>query len=362
MSRHIKNILIIAVVIILAAVIIIPRLNSERKDPPPGSAGAPGAAKGSMKVSGYVVKAEKLDNIIRTTGTVLAFEDVDLVAETSGRIIKIYFTEGGHINKGDLLIKINDEDLQAQLKKTELQIKLGEEQEKRQQELLKISATSQEEYDIILNQLNTLKADKDVLKAAINKTEIRAPFNGIIGLKYVNEGSYVSSLTKIASVQNINPVKIDFSIPEKYSGSVSIGDDVSFTNETSSQHFRGKVFAIEPKIDLSTRTLQLRAICDNKNEKILPGSFAKINLRLKETSALMIPTQALIPVLKGQTVFICKDGVAQSIYVRTGTRTDTKIEVAEGLSEGDTLITTGMNSLKPNTPVTVIFKKYNNNY
>ncbi|MEO5569560.1 MAG: efflux RND transporter periplasmic adaptor subunit [Bacteroidia bacterium] len=362
MSKQAKNILIIAVVIILAAVVIIPRLNSGKKDSTPGGASSQGKPGGIMKVSGYIVKSEKLDNIIRTTGTVLAFEEVDLAAETSGRIIKIYFTEGSHINKGDLLIKINDEDLQAQLKKTELQIKLAEEQEGRQNQLLKISATSQEEYDIVMNQLGSMKADRDIIKAAINKTEIRAPFNGVIGLKYVNEGSYVSQSSRIASVQNINPVKIDFSIPEKYSVSVNIGDEVSFTNETSSLHFRGKVFAIEPKIDLSTRTLQLRAICNNKDEKILPGSFAKIELRLKETSALMIPTQALIPVLKGQTVFICKDGMAQSVFVRTGIRTDTKIEVAEGLLEGDTLITTGMNSLKPNAPVSIIFKKYNNNY
>ena len=355
-----KNILITAAVIIIAAVIIFTRKPSKENTPP----GAPGAAKGGpMKVSGYVVKGETLDNVIRTTGTVLAFEDVDLTAETSGRVIKIYFTEGGHINKGDLLIKINDEDLQAQLKKTQLQIKLAEEQLKRQEELLKISATSQEEYDITMNQLGSLKADKDVITTSINKTEIRAPFNGVIGLKYVNEGSYVSPTSKIASVQNINPVKIDFSIPEKYSALVSKGDAVSFRTEATSQHFIGKVFAIEPKIDLATRTLQIRAICDNKNEKILPGSFVKIELRLKETvGALMIPTQAVIPVLKGQTVFISKNGVAQSVPVRTGIRTDIKIEVTEGISEGDTLITTGMNSLKPNTPVTVVFKKYNNNY
>ncbi|HKR05395.1 MAG TPA: efflux RND transporter periplasmic adaptor subunit, partial [Bacteroidia bacterium] len=337
--------------------IIVPKLKSENKDSPQESSGPPGAEKSIMTVSGYVVKPEKLDNIVRTSGTVVAFEEVDLVSETSGRIIKIYFTEGSHVKKGDLLIKINDEDLQAQLKKTELQIKLAEGQEGRQNQLLKISATSQEEYDIVMNQLGSMKADRDIIKAAINKTEIRSPFNGVIGLKYVNEGSYVSPSTRIASVQNINPVKVDFSIPEKYSGMVLKGDEVNFSSEATSQQFTGKVFAIEPKIDLTTRTLQIRAICDNQNEKIMPGSFAKIELRLKETTdALMIPTQALIPVLKGQTVFICKDGLAQSVPVKTGVRTDAKVQITEGISANDTIITTGINSLKPKAPVKVIVK------
>jgi membrane fusion protein (multidrug efflux system) len=357
MSKSLKIFIIVAAVIFIAALVIIPKLKSEKNDPPPGSAGAPGAGKGSMTVSGFIVKPEKLDNTVRTSGTVLAFEEVDLVAETSGRIIKIYFTEGGHINKGDLLLKINDEDLQAQLKKTELQIKLAEEQEGRQNQLLKINATSQEEYDIVMNQVGSMKADRDVIKAAINKTEIRAPFNGLIGLKYVSEGSYVSQSTRIASVQNIDPLKVDFSIPEKYSGMVSKGDEVNFSGEAASQQFKGKVFAIEPKIDLSTRTLQIRAICDNKNEKILPGSFVKIELRLKETpDALMIPTQALVPVLKGQIVFVSKEGLAQSVPVKTGVRTDVEIQITDGISEGDTVITTGIMSLKPKTPVKVVLK------
>ena len=357
MSKSTKNILVAAIIIAIAALIIVPKLKSENKDSPQESSGPPGAEKSIMTVSGYVVKPEKLDNIVRTSGTVVAFEEVDLVSETSGRIIKIYFTEGSHVKKGDLLIKINDEDLQAQLKKTELQIKLAEGQEGRQNQLLKISATSQEEYDIVMNQLGSMKADRDIIKAAINKTEIRSPFNGVIGLKYVNEGSYVSPSTRIASVQNINPVKVDFSIPEKYSGMVLKGDEVNFSSEATSQQFTGKVFAIEPKIDLTTRTLQIRAICDNQNEKIMPGSFAKIELRLKETTdALMIPTQALIPVLKGQTVFICKDGLAQSVPVKTGVRTDAKVQITEGISANDTIITTGINSLKPKAPVKVIVK------
>ena len=310
-----------------------------------------------MTVSGFVLQPKKLDNIIRTTGTLRAFDEVDLHAEASGRITKINFNEGSHVNKGDLLVKINDDDLRAQLGKTELQIKLNQSQLNRQSELLKINATSHQEFDVAENQLNSLKADKQVIEAEIKKTEIHAPFSGVIGLRYVSEGSYVTPSTQIASIQNINPVKIDFSVPEKYAYLISKNDAVNFFIDATHSQITGKVYAIEPKIDLSTRTLQVRALCDNKNEKILPGSFAKIELRLKETpNALMIPTQALIPVLKGQTVYVAKNGTAQSIPVKTGVRTETEIQITDGLNIGDTIITTGMNSLKPNAPVVVLVK------
>lgn len=316
-----------------------------------------GQGKQVMTVTGFVLQPKKLDNIVRTTGTLRAFDEVDLHAEASGRVTKIYFTEGSHVNKGDLLIKINDEDLRAQLSKTQLQIKLNQSQLDRQNELLKINATSKQEFDVAENQLNSLKADKEVIEAAIKKTEIRAPFSGVIGLRYVSEGSYVSPVTQIASIQNINPVKIDFSVPEKYAGMVIKGDVVNFYIGETDQQINGKVYAIEPKIDLATRTLQIRALCDNKAEKILPGSFAKIELRLKETpDALMVPTQAIIPVLKGQTVYVAKDGTAQSIPVKTGVRTAIEIQITDGLSVGDTVITTGINSLKPNAPVKIIVK------
>ncbi len=316
-----------------------------------------GQGKQIMTVSGIVLQARKLDNIVRTTGTLRAFDEVELHAETSGRITKIYFIEGSHVNKGDLLVKINDEDLRAQFNKIELQIKLNEAQVNRQNELLKISATSQQEFDIAENQLNSLRADKEALNAAIKKTEIHAPFNGVIGLRYVSEGSYVSPASQIASIQNINPVKIDFSIPEKYSAVVNKNDVVNFYIEETEQQFTGRVYAIEPKIDLSTRSLQVRALCDNKTEKIIPGSFARIELSLKEiNNALMVPTQAIIPVLKGQTVFVARDGMAESVPVKTGLRTESEVQVTEGLQTGDTVITTGMNSLKPKTLVSVDVK------
>ncbi|NUN68593.1 MAG: efflux RND transporter periplasmic adaptor subunit [Bacteroidetes bacterium] len=313
-----------------------------------------GAAQATLTVNGIIVQPQQLENIVRSSGTVLASESVDLVAEAAGRIERIAFREGAKVQKDELLVKINDDDLQAQLKKTDLQIQLALEQEKRQRQLFEINGISKEQYDIALNQVNTLKADKENLVASIRKREIRAPFEGRIGLRYVSEGSYVSSTTRIASIQKISQLKVDFSIPEKYADKVSVGDAVQFSSEETKQSFTGKLYAIEPKIDAATRTLQLRALCDNRSESIFPGAYVQIELKLKRTDdALMVPTQAVIPVLKGQTVFIARNGLATTVPVKTGTRTASAIQIIEGVAPGDTLIITGLMQLRPNMPVKV---------
>ncbi len=313
-----------------------------------------GARSMTLDVNGVVLAPMELDNIVRSSGTVLASESVDLAAEVAGRIEEIMFREGAKVEKNDLLLRINDDDLQAQLKKTELQIQLSEEQQQRQKQLFEVSGISKEQYDIAVNQVNTLKADREHLIASIRKREIRAPFDGRIGLRYVSEGSYVTPSTKIASIQNINILKVDFSIPEKYAGKVSVGDVVHFNSDETRQRFTGKLYAIEPKIDAATRTLQLRAICDNRSEKILPGAYVQIELKLKKiTDALMVPTQAVIPVLKGQTVYVVKNGKAVSIPVATGTRTASTVQILNGLAAGDTVITTGIMQLRPGMSVTV---------
>lgn len=310
-----------------------------------------------MSVSGIVVRPQRLENSVRSSGTVLASESVDLVAEANGRIETIAFKEGGPVAKNQLLVRINADDLQAQSKKNDLQLQLAVEQEKRQKQLFEKNLTSKEQYDIALNQVNTLKADRENLIASIRKTEIRAPFDGIIGLRYVSEGGYVTQTTRIASIQKINPVKVDFAIPEKYAGAVKTGDIVEFTIEEANLKFTGTLYAIEPKIDAATRTVQLRAVCDNRSGRVFPGAYVQIDLRLKEISdAIMIPTQAIIPVLKGQTVLVRKNGVAASVPVKTGIRMPSAVQIISGLSLGDTVITTGLMQLRSGMPVSVSVK------
>jgi membrane fusion protein (multidrug efflux system) len=301
------------------------------------------------------VQTQPLDNVVRSSGTVLASESVDLVAEVAGRIEGISFREGGHVSKNAVLVKINDDDLQAQLRKNEVQIQLASDQEDRQRRLHEKNVISKEQYDIALGQVNTLKADRDDLLASIRKRELRVPFDGIIGLRYVSEGAYVTPATRIASIQRVNPLKVDFAIPEKYAGQVSVGDIVLCASEETKLQFKGKVYGMEPRIDPTMGTLQLRALCDNSSERVLPGAFVHIELRLKKISdALMVPTQALIPVLKGQVLLVRKGGVVASVPVKTGLRTATSIQITEGLAPGDTVITTGIMQLRPGMPVTVL--------
>jgi membrane fusion protein, multidrug efflux system len=329
---------------------------SKNNDPAPRPTGE--RRSGGMSVSGVIVSSQPLDNVVNSSGTVLASESVDLAPEASGTVQAILFKEGAHVRKNDLLVKLKDEDLQAQLKKMELQIQLASELADRQKLLLEKNNTSKEQFDIAVNSLATLKADHENLIAAIQKREIRAPFDGVIGLRYVSEGSYVTPpTTRIASIQKINPLKVDFAIPEKYAGKVRVGDPVKFRSDETNLEFGGKVYAIEPEIEPTTRTVQLRAMCENKGEAIFPGGYVHVELRLKQVGgALMVPTQAIVPVLKGQTVLVRKNGLVASVNVKTGIRTPSVIQITDGLSAGDTVITTGILQLRPGMPVNVIIK------
>jgi membrane fusion protein, multidrug efflux system len=335
---------------VVAFSILLASCGSKNNDPPPRAAGSMGAS----TVKGIVVTPQALDNIVRSSGTVLPSEAVDLAAEAAGRVVKIAFEEGRPVARGALLVKLNDDDLQAQLRKVELQIQLAQEQENRQKHLFEMNGISKEQYDISLNQVNMLIADRDNLVAAIRKREVRAPFDGVVGLRYVSEGAYVSQTTRIASMQRINPLKVDFAIPEKYAGEVAVGDLVHFRNEKTTQQFVGRLYAIEPKIDPTMGTLQLRARFDNPSGKLFPGAYVQIELRLKQMKgALMVPTQAIIPVLKGQTVLVRRNGIVVSVPVRIGVRTATTVQITEGLASGDTVITTGIMQLRPGMPVRV---------
>lgn len=303
-------------------------------------------------VNTFLVKPEKLESKILSSGSALANQEVEMRSEISGKIVSVFFKEGASVVKGEALVKLYDGDLRAQEKKMELQKELEEKNEARQKQLLAVNGISQQDYDLVLNQLNTTKADIELTKIQIEKTEIKAPFNGKVGFRNVSVGSYISPNIVITIIEDIDPVKIDFSIPEQYMNTIKNGDPVRFTVQGSPEKYMANIYAIEPRIDLTTRTIHIRAICPNKDARILPGSFAKIELASQEiNNAIMIPTEALIPGLKGQKVFLLKNGKAQAQEVETGIRTDTKIQITKGLQQGDTVITTGIMQLKTGSQV-----------
>jgi len=351
MNKNIKKILIAITILIVLAFVFLPKILSSTKSGVITPIGRPDMV---VPVKAHIVSLETLSNSVYTTGTILANEEVELRSEISGKIIKILFKEGSYVNKGDLLIKINDADLQAQLRRAESKVKLSEEKESRQRQLRDGNLISQEEYDNTVGELNVNQADYDLIKAQIDKTEIRAPFGGIVGLRSVSEGSYVTTSTVMARLQNFNNIKVDFSIPEKYSASVKTGDELEFKISGSNRLFQAKVYAIEPKINPGTRTLQIRAICNSSYKELIPGAFANVELNLKQIAdAILIPTVSIVPELKGQKVFLYKNGIVNAQNVEIGIREETRVQIISGLQKGDTVITSGILQVKPKSKVKI---------
>jgi membrane fusion protein (multidrug efflux system) len=307
-----------------------------------------------ITVDGIIAREISVAGNLSTTGTILANDEVEIRSEISGKITAIYFNEGSNVNRGQLLVKLNDEDLQAQMKKLNIEIKLAEDKEARQKQLLTSTAVSKEEYETSLSNVNLLKANAEILRIQIEKTKITAPFSGIAGLKSVSQGAYINPNTVIASIQNIQPLKLEFTIPEKYNNLINKGGKVDFTVAGSNAVYKAVIYAKEPKMDPLTRTVKVRAGFPNPGGKLLPGSFADIQISVGEkVKVKLIPTVAYIPDINGARVFVCKGGVAVSMPVKSGNRTESQIQILEGINEGDTVITSGILQLKPKMPVNI---------
>lgn len=322
-----------------------------------GGAGGPGGGKrgGPVAVTVMIVKDTTISNDIDVTGSIEANERVNLISEVSGRITGIYFNEGSHVNKGQLLVKVNDQDLEASLKQSQYQIQLAKQNENRNKQLLQKEAISQVEYETSLTSLNTLNAQADMIKAQIAKTELRAPFSGTIGLRNVSPGGYLSPNTAIATLVNMDPAKITFSVPEKYQGYIRPGSKISFTVASSRDNFNASVYAIEPSINVGSRTITVRAKANNSNGLLKAGSFAKINLALDQIpKTIMLPTEAVTPDIKGSKVFIYENGVAVPRSVTTDLRTATKIQVTEGLKPGDSVVVSAIMQMRPKAQLKLI--------
>ncbi len=350
-----KRIISGVIVVLIAGMIIYPKIRPYLRSGAHESSAAAmhgSASRKKLNVSGYIIKAKALSEMVRSTGTLKPDEEVDLSFETSGKIISIKFKEGSRVRKGDLLAKINDLPLQAQLQKLEVQYKLSKEKESRHRALLGKDAISQESYDQIVTELQTTEADINLIHAHIAETELRAPFDGIIGLRFFSEGAYVTPSTVIARLIKINPLKIEFSIPERYASQVRPGFPVSFMVDGSKMKYPASVYAVDPKVNVDTRTITIRALYSNENEELKPGRYAAVTLQMSRIEdAIAIPSEALIPEMDGEKVFVFHGGKASSVRVNTGLRTESEIQIVNGLNFGDTLLVTGMLQLRESLPV-----------
>ncbi len=338
----------------MLAYLIFNRIKSGSKEK---SAPKGGGAPSEIMVDGLIVKQQDFDNKVSLSGTLEPNEQIQIRSEVSGLVKQIYFTEGSNVSAGDLLVKIDDKELVAQLSQANTKEKLAAEVAARAAKLLKVEAISTEEYDNVIAELKSLKAQTQLIRAQIARTEIRAPFSGKIGLRYISNGAYVNPTTDIANLISINPLKITFAVPEKYAQMVDMGSEILFTVAGNTKIFKAKVYAKEPAIDIATRTLVLKAKADNANNELIPGSFANIDLTLSSIKgAILVPTDAVIPVLKGKQVYLVKNGKAKATAIKSEIRTDENILVSQGLKVGDTVIISGIMAIKDDALVKVKIK------
>ena len=299
------------------------------------------------KIDAIIVKPSLLINEISVSGSLLAFEEVELKNEVAGRVVKINLPEGKFVKKGTLLVKLFDDDLQSSLHKLTTQLAIQQKIYNRQSELLKVNGISQNDYDQTGLLLNSLKADIEVEKTLIRKTEVLAPFDGVIGLRNISIGAIVTPSTLLSTIRTANKIKLDFSVPEKYSSVISTGMKVKFKMSNNDKTYDATVIATEQGINVGTRSLKVRALVNSSARELVSGAFANVTLRLSENhNALMIPTQTIIPEEENKSVIVARHGKAHFITVQTGIRKASDIEITDGLQPGDTVITSGLLFLK----------------
>ncbi len=352
MNKNIRFLVNFSLLVLLIGIIAYPKVRPLFSGSSSDEPGFQPRQRQPLSVSGYIISPVPVKEEVRATGSLLPDEEVDLAFETSGKVVGIFFEEGKHVKEGELLAKMNDRHLQAQLQKLQAQRRLLVEREFRQRSLLERDAISQEAYDQAVTELETLDADIELLKARIAETEVRAPFDGIVGLRYLSEGSYASPSSRLARLIKIDPLKLEFSVPERYAGEINPGFPVSFRVDGFLNPLEAEVYAVDPVVDDRTRTIRVRALYDNVGERLNPGRFASIALELSQTpDAIAIPSEALIPEMEGDRVFVYRSGQAHPIYVQTGIRTEDRVQILDGLSFGDTLLTTGVLQLRQGLPV-----------
>ncbi len=311
-----------------------------------------------LSVSGVKVTPVPFTEIITANGSLRADEAVELQTEVNGKIASLNFVEGQRVRAGDVLVKIDDSSLQASLRRAEARRKLAEVREKRLARLVAEGGVSRLEYEAASGELAVLETEIDIIRTEIAKTSIRAPFNGVVGLRFVSTGAYVAPATRIATLQNLNNIKVDFSIPERYATFVKPGAPITFSVAGSSSTYAGSVEAVEPRIDVSTRTILLRARCSNSDLALIPGLFARVEFSVnKSENALLVPAIAIIAGLEERFVFVARDGKAVRVRVRTGARTSTQVQIVEGLAPGDIVLTSGVQQLRAGLPVKVVEAK-----
>lgn len=299
-----------------------------------------------------VVKPETIANLIEANGSVIAGETVEIRPEISGRLTYLNVAEGARVAKGSVIARINDADLRAQLNKVKVQLDLARTTVERYKKLLDIQGINQADYDVALNSVNSFGADIGIIQADIAKTIIRAPFSGSMGLRMVSNGAYVTPQNVLATMQQVQKVKIDFTLPENYSGIIKRGGQVDVElDRAGGTRRKATILAIEPQISTSTRNILVRASLEGAG--VNPGSFVKVYIDAGDASGMLVPANAIIPDARAKQVVVIKGGKAVFTSIETGIRKEGSVQVTKGLNGGDSVVVSGVLFARPNAPVKV---------
>jgi membrane fusion protein (multidrug efflux system) len=350
-----RALVFVALILAAAAMFALSRSGSSPKSPAGAAPNAQPRENSAFPVYTETIRARPLKEKITVTGSIVADESVELVSEVAGKVVSIAFDEGSKVKQGDVLLKTDETELSAQADRAESRVALARAQAQRQNQLVAAGGTSREALDAAESEVRVLEAEATLARAQLAKTEIRAPFDGVIGLRYVSVGAFINPSARIATLQKVDPVKIEFTVAVRHLERVKAGASVTVSVAGITEPFAGTVYAIEPRIDPATRTLRLRARADNPGAKMLPGGFATVEMTLQEIpNALMVPANAIISGLNQQHVYVLEAGKAQIREVVTGLRLARDIQVLSGLEEGAVVITSGQLQLRPGASVQAV--------
>lgn len=317
-----------------------------KKEENPAATAAPAQGPKAALIDAFITAPQKLEQVINATGNLIAYESVEIRSERSGKLVSLNFRESGYVQKNTVIGQIDDSELIAQKDRLAINLELAEKEVARGRELLAIQGISQEELDRLINTVSDIKAQQNILDIQIGKSKIRAPFSGVLGLRQVSQGAYVTPNDVIVELQQISPIKLEFEVPERFLTQVKTGQTLDFTIVGSEEVFHAEVYAIGTEISPLTRTFRVRASAKNPNNILKPGQFARVSLVTGiNENAIMIPTDAVVPVLEGKQVYLVRKGRVIAQPVITSDRSAEMIEIIDGLQIGDTVAVSGLLAL-----------------
>ena len=332
---------------VLAFVAVMPALAMAQGGPPGGRA---------TTVESIVVQSTSLRDSVRAVGTILADASAVLRAELPGQIVGLHFRDGQQVSRGDRLYSIEATVLEAEANEARANAQQSEAAYNRAKELIDDSLISATDFDTARANYNVAVARLRSSEARLSKTVIRAPFDGFMGLRRINIGDYATIGQELVDVVRLDPLRVEFTVPETQLAQVKPGQEVQVSvGAYPGEVFRGTVSAVAPQIDVAGRSVTLRAELPNPDYKLRPGLFAQVSITLDmRDEVIMIPEQAIWPIGNDKTIFVVKDGKAEQRVVTIGTRKPGLVEIVEGLSVGEELVTAGQMKISDGASVQTV--------